>query len=246
MIAYTHIPDSQENVAPDLMVHSVRSGDQKTGNGHLSILLVDDREHQAYLFRDRILSSPSLRELRPEIDVVSSFDEVVSKLNERYYDIGISDLHCKTYVDGINIMKHFIANNAKGIALISASEIDKEKLTKIKNELFPDTNTDFKLASFRRPVWGERFRHLEEWLTSLHNSKPPSPDNSSVFKAMFKYPNAPFTILFTLIFIFSIISFLFWTLGGIALIHPILSLTGMIGGGGLLIEVIVGIKYEKL
>src|SRR5947209_9740550 len=130
------------------IIHVKRPSKSVGRNGHLSILVVDDRVKQALDFRERILCSPILQELHPEVDVASSFDEAVSKLSKKYYDVGIPNLHCTRYEDGISIIKEMKAHKARAIALVSASDIDDEMLSKIQKDVSTSNGNGFALKAF--------------------------------------------------------------------------------------------------
>lgn len=234
---------TQHAAGPSSSHDSKQNGHQR--NGHFSILVVDDRVVQAVNFKERILSSPVLQSLHLDVDVASSVDEVLNRLVGKQYDVGISDLHCPTYADGITILRQLRTHDTKGIALVSASDIDDEALSRIEADLLPSDNSDSAVKPFTRPVTGKRFLELQDWLMSLRDPGQFQPENSRIWKAMFELPYTPFTVVSALILVFSLLSFLLWTFAKIALIHPLYSVTGMIGGLGIFVEVIASIRDER-
>jgi len=213
------------------------------GDGHLAILLVDDHRIQADHLRRSLMSRRTFRSSGAVVDIASSVEEVRRKLQLKRYHVGIQDLHCRLESEGEEIFKTFIKNNTRAIGLMSASPIGDDKLAKMIKAASINGETPIPIKRFERPV---KTDDLENWLASLPTPTDGGNDAStSMPKALFGYPNAIVSIPAAAVLLTSIVCALLWILAKIALVHPLYPLLGIISGAGILIEIIIGIIYER-
>ena len=162
----------------------------------LRVLLIDDYRSQAQHFRSRMLASQILAPLNLDIDIASSSSEVRTKLTQKHYAAGVSDLHCPRLSDGIEIIRQLGSSNTN-IAIISASELKPDIMGRIRQEAFPGRVAP-ELYSFRKPV-DQQFGSFAQWLCGVSSARVADDRRARrtplSLKAMIQHPRLPFTVL---------------------------------------------------
>jgi len=210
-----------------------------------SILVIDDDATQASVLKQCLQREESLSHV--SVDVAADLGEFRECLSRNYYAAAVTDWHCPIADVGRAIVKELRSQkegSAGGVVVLSAAVLDLRQEPLLQNDVLvlqKPPNGDFnKLVQFLADNVSAPVSPSEGKTTLAVDKSEAEP----IIYVMFSPAFATTTWLILSILCLATISFCLWIFAGVAVIHPVGSLLGIVGGAGLLMELYLGIAFS--